>query len=80
MRSLATLRAFESAGTFVSIDNYGYIAAYQGRLDEAFRLVDEAITRRMTNVVWLAVDARADAMRRDSRFDQLRARMGSISR
>ncbi len=77
---MATLRAFESAGTFVSIDNYGYIASYQGRMDEAFRLVDEAITRRMTNVVWLAVDARADAMRRDSRFDQLRARMGSISR
>jgi hypothetical protein len=64
----------------VSIDNYGYIAAYQGRLDEAFRLVEEAINRRMTNVVWLAVDGRADGLRRDPRFDQLIARMGLVSR
>jgi tetratricopeptide (TPR) repeat protein len=78
--TLATLRGLEAKGTFVSIDNYGYIAAYQGRLDEAFRLVDQAITRRMTNVLWLAVDARADAMRGDPRFDRLLARMGLVSR
>ena len=77
---MARLRAFESEGAFVSADNYGYIAAYQGRLDEAFRLVDEAITRRMTGVVWLAVDARADAMRSDPRFERLVARMPFVSR
>ena len=77
---MARLRAFEAEGAFVSDDNYGYIAAYQGRLDEAFRLVDEAITRRMTGVVWLAVDARADAMRSDPRFERLVSRMPFVSR
>ena len=67
----ARLRAFEAQGTFVSIDNYAYIAAYRGRLDEAFALMDEAIKRRMTNVLWLAVDPRADALRGDPRFDRL---------
>lgn len=70
------LRDLEREGTFTSSDNYAYIAAHQGRLDEAFKLVEEAIDRRMTNVLWLAVDPRADVMRRDPRFDQLVARMG----
>lgn len=78
--ALDRLRGFEANGTFVSIDNYGYIAAYQGRLDEAFRLVEEAMNRRMTNVLWLAVDARADAMRGDPRFDRLVSRLGLESR
>ena len=77
---MARLRAFESEGTFVSVDDYGYIAAHQGRLDEAFQLVDDAITRRMTGVVWLAVDARAAAMRSDLRFERLLARMPFVSR
>lgn len=77
--ALDRLRALESEGAFVSIDNYGYIAAYQGRLDEAFRLVEEAINRRMTNVLWLAVDGLADGMRPDPRFGQLLARMGLVS-
>jgi tetratricopeptide (TPR) repeat protein len=70
------LRADEAAGRFISIDNYAYIAADQGRLDEAFALLDQAVSRRMTNVLWLAVDPRADALRNDSRFTQLIARMG----
>jgi len=73
---LERLRALETQGRFVSIDNYAYMAAYQGRLDEAFELMDEAIARRMTNVLWLAVDPRADALRVDPRFDRLIARMG----
>ena len=76
---LKQLRALEENGTFVSSDNYGYIAAYQGRLDEAFGLVQQAIDRRMTNVLWLPVDPRADALRQDPRFDQLVTRM-KISR
>ncbi|MEO7132787.1 MAG: tetratricopeptide repeat protein, partial [Vicinamibacterales bacterium] len=77
---LRRLRAFEQAGTFVSIDQYAYIAAHQGRLDDAFRLIEEAIDRRMTNVLWLAVDPRADAMRDDPRFGRLIARMGLVAR
>jgi tetratricopeptide (TPR) repeat protein len=68
---LARLRAEEAHGRFISIDNYAYIAGNQGRLDEAFALLDQAVRRRMTNVLWLAVDPRADALRRDPRFDRV---------
>lgn len=74
------LRQFEARGAFVSIDNYAYIAAYQHRLDDAFRLLNEAVDRRMTNVLWLAVDPRADALRNDPRFAAVVERMGLISR
>jgi serine/threonine-protein kinase len=74
------LRGFEQQGVFVSLDNYAYIAAHQGRLDEAFRLVGEAIDRRMTNVLWLAVDPRVDVLRADPRFNQQIARMGLVTR
>ncbi len=77
---LQKLRDFEQRGTFVSVDQYAYIAAHQGRLDEAFRLLDEAVDRRMTNVLWLAVDPRADALRADPRFGRLIARMGLVAR
>ena len=77
---LQKLREFEQRGVFVSVDQYAYIAAHQGRLDEAFRLVDEAVDRRMTNVLWLAVDPRADALREDPRFAGVIARMGLAAR
>jgi len=77
---LQRLREFEQRGIFVSVDQYAYIAAHQGRLDEAFRLLDEAVDRRMTNVLWLAVDPRADALREDPRFALLIARMGLVAR
>ncbi len=74
------LRTFEREGQFVSIDNYAYIEAHRGNVDEAFRLLDEAITRRMTNVVWLAVDPRGDVLRSDPRFRAAVQRMGVLSR
>jgi tetratricopeptide (TPR) repeat protein len=79
-RVRAQLAALESSGTFVSVDNYAYIAANQGDLDEAFRLLDDAVNRRMTNVLWLAVDPRADRLRADPRFAALIARMGVVAR
>ena len=74
------LRTLETQGQFVSIDNFAYVEANRGRLDEAFRLLEEAIKRRMTNVVWLAVDPRADVLRDDPRFDRLVASMGILAR
>ena len=74
------LRTFETQGQFVSIDAFAYIEAHRGRLDDAFRLLEEAISRRMTNVVWLAVDPRADVMRADPRFDRLVASMGILAK
>lgn len=70
------LRAEEKRGRFISIDNYAYIAADEGRLDEAFTLLQEAIVRHMSNVLWLAVDPRADRLRSDPRFDSIVARIG----
>ena len=70
----------QASGVFVSADNYAYIAGHQGQFDDAFRWLEEAIDRRMTNVVWLAVDPRADVLRADPRFDRLVARMGFVSR
>lgn len=74
----AQLAALAQAGRSVSVDNYAYIAAYEGRLDDAFDLLEQAIDRRMTNVIWLAVDPRADPMRRDPRFEQHVASMGLV--
>jgi hypothetical protein len=78
--TIQRLRQLEQSGAFVSIDQYAYIAGYRGEFDEAFRLLNEAVDRRMTNVLWLAVDPRADPLRQDARFDQLVARMGFVSR
>ena len=78
--ALQRLRELERQGAFVSIDQYAYIAGFRNEFDEAFRLLDEAVDRRMTNVMWLAVDPRADPLRNDPRFDRLVARMGFVSR
>lgn len=77
---VSRLRDIEAKGTFVSIDNYAYIEANLGRLDEAFDLLDEAVNRRMTSVLWLAVDPRADRLRSDPRFDRLIDRMGVVGK
>ena len=74
------LRLLRDAGVFVSVDNFAYIAANQGRLDEAFELLDEALERRMTNVLWLAVDPWADPLRSDPRLDNVIARMGLVTK
>jgi tetratricopeptide (TPR) repeat protein len=70
------LRELEAKGTFVAIDNQAYIAAAVGQNDQAFKLLDEAVKQRMTNVIWLAVDPRADPLRADPRFDRLVSRIG----
>jgi serine/threonine-protein kinase len=79
-KARARLRRLEAAGAFVSVDNFAYIAANQGRFDEAFSVLDEAVNRRMTSILWLAVDPRADALRRDPRFDRIIARMGLVGK
>jgi tetratricopeptide (TPR) repeat protein len=73
---MVRLRRLRDEGVFVSVDNFAYIAANQGRFDDAFSLLEQALTRRMTNVLWLAVDPWADPLRSDPRFDDVVARMG----
>jgi tetratricopeptide (TPR) repeat protein len=77
---LVRLRRMQTAGVFVSIDNFAYIAANQGRLDDAFSLLEQALNRRMTNVLWLAVDPWADPLRSDPRFDNVIERMGLLKK
>ena len=72
------LRRLQDAGVFVSVDNFAYIAANQGRLDEAFLKLEEALSWRMTNVLWLAVDPWADPLRSDPRLDQCHRANGCV--
>jgi serine/threonine-protein kinase len=78
--AMQRIRQIETRGGFVSVDNYAYIAGYRQQYDAAFRWLNEAVDRRMTNVLWLAVDPRADALRGDPRFDRVIARMGIVAR
>ena len=73
---LAQLRDLQAKGIFISVDNFAYIAANLGRFDDVFSELDEAVQRRMTSVLWLSVDPRADALRADPRFARTIARMG----
>jgi len=74
MRELDTFRQADRFGG--GGDERAYVLAAAGRLDDAFRDLDEAVARKMTNVLWIAVDPRADPLRRDSRLAQLLKRMG----
>ena len=75
---LAELTDRERAGESYSLDNLAYIAAAEGRIDDAFRILDEAVERRMVNVLWIAVDPRVDPLRADPRFPLLLNRMGIL--
>ena len=77
---LAELTDRERAGESYSLDNLAYIAAAEGRIDDAFVLLDDAVRRRLVNVLWIAVDPRVDRLRADARFTQLLNRMGILSR
>ena len=73
--AMKELSELEEHGAHASVDNLGYIALADGRVDDAFRYLNEAIDRRMTNVLWLPVDPRVDPIRQDPRFPALLTRM-----
>ena len=66
----------EKAGEAFSIDNLAYIAAAEGKADEAFRILDQAVAEHLTDVLWILVDPRVDPLRRDPRFDRLLSKAG----
>lgn len=74
-RTMAELGDRERRGDTYNLDNLAYIAAVDGRIDEAFRILDEAAALKMVNMLWIAVDPRADRLRDDPRFQQLLRRM-----
>ncbi len=75
-RILAAVSDREKAGEKYGIDYLGYIAAAEGRLDEALDYLNRAVDERSANVLWMMVDPRVDSLRSDPRFDQLLKKTG----
>ena len=75
-RTLEKATELRKSGEGFSLDNYAYIAAAEGRIDDAFNILDQAVEQRMTNLLWIAVDPRADPLRADPRFGPLLRRIG----
>jgi tetratricopeptide (TPR) repeat protein len=73
---LTELAAREKAGEMFALDRLAYMAVAEGRIDDAFRILDEAVDRRLTNVLWIAVDPRVDPLRHDPRFNRLLSKAG----
>ena len=73
---LTELDLRQQAGESYSPDNLAYIAVAEGRFDEAFRVLDDAVDRHLVNVLWIAVDPRVDPLRHDPRFARLLAKTG----
>jgi serine/threonine-protein kinase len=74
-RILNELRTRQRSGNDFSLDNLAYIAAAEGRIDDAFILLEDAFNRRVPAMLWIAVDPRVDPLRNDQRFDALVKRM-----
>jgi serine/threonine-protein kinase len=72
----AELADRERRGEGYGSDLLAYLAAAEGRTDDAFRILNEAVDRGMVNLLWIKVDPRADPLRSDPRFTQLVARIG----
>jgi len=73
---LRELEDRQRQGEAYSTDNLAYIAAAAGRIDEAFTILDTAVQEKLTNVLWIGVDPRADRLRDDPRFMALLRRIG----
>jgi tetratricopeptide (TPR) repeat protein len=73
---LAALRERERGGETFGIDHFAYIAIVEGRSDEAFQILNQAVDQRTPNVLWILVDPRVDRVRTDPRYEQLIARTG----
>jgi eukaryotic-like serine/threonine-protein kinase len=58
-------------GEYASLDHAAHVAAAEGRLDDGFRALQQAVANREPNVLWIQVDPRLDAFRSDPRYIQL---------
>jgi tetratricopeptide (TPR) repeat protein len=68
---LAELSEKERQGERNNLDNLAYIAAAEGRIDEALQILEQARQQRTPNMLWIAVDPRVDPLRSDPRFVRL---------
>jgi serine/threonine-protein kinase len=68
---LAEVAEQERQGDRNNLDNLAYIAAAEGRIDEALQILEQARQQRTPNMLWIAVDPRVDPLRSDPRFERL---------
>jgi len=74
-RTLNELDVRQRGGDTFTLDNLAYIAAAEGRIDDAFILLEDSFSRRLMSMLWIRVDPRVDPLRNDPRFDALLTRM-----
>jgi TolB-like protein/Flp pilus assembly protein TadD len=55
-----------------------YVRLALGFHDEAFRGLEQAVSRRSERILWLRVDPRVDALRAEPRFRELVMRIGNL--
>jgi tetratricopeptide (TPR) repeat protein len=68
---LLELSRREREGETYSVDHRAHMAAAEGRLDEGFEYLRQAVEQKVPGVLWMQVDPRLDPFRADPRFDQL---------
>jgi eukaryotic-like serine/threonine-protein kinase len=74
---LSDLESRRTSGTeYVAPQDLAYLHIGLGEIDEAFRLLNEAIDEHASRLLWLAVDPRVDSLRADARFAMLLQRLG----
>jgi serine/threonine protein kinase/tetratricopeptide (TPR) repeat protein len=64
------------AGEIPSTDHLAHIAAADGRLDDGFKALQQAIANHEPDVLWMQVDPRLDPYRSDPRYIQLLKQAG----
>jgi TolB-like protein/Tfp pilus assembly protein PilF len=70
------LDARARGGEYASLDHVAHVAAAEGRIDDGFRALQQAVANREPNVLWMQVDPRLDAYRSDPRYIQLLKQAG----
>jgi TolB-like protein/DNA-binding winged helix-turn-helix (wHTH) protein len=72
-RALADLRRFDEIGRGRFVTSYGYALIYAGlrEKEQALLWLRKAVEERSHWLVWIRVDPRFDALRTDTRFQQL---------
>jgi TolB-like protein/lipopolysaccharide biosynthesis regulator YciM len=61
----------QRGGDTYGIDNLAYIAAAEGRPDDALKVLQTSLEQRNAAMLWIAVDPRVDSLRNDRRFNAI---------
>jgi TolB-like protein/Flp pilus assembly protein TadD len=75
---LTRLTGPTAPGGYRDEQDAAYLRLALGFHDEAFRGLEQAVSRRSERILWLRVDPRVDALRAEPRFRQLVMRIGNL--